>query len=447
VGDLARAFAAMIAAQQELAAAARRLAAGDLSTEVVMRSERDVLAGSMAGAIASLRSLTDETRVLTEAARDGNLQARGDASRFAGGYRAQLQGINDLLAAVAAPIGEARSVLERVAGRDLTAEMTGDYRGEYASIKTSLNAAVGNLVDAMGQVQVAAGQVAASSSQIASGSNSLAEGASEQAASLEEVSSSLTELASMAQQSAGNARHAGALVEDARTAAAAGASGMEQLSTAMEQIRTSTGQTAKIVKTIDEIAFQTNLLALNAAVEAARAGDAGRGFAVVAEEVRALALRAAEAAKQTSELIEGVGASVSHGVTLNGEVLASLAALNTQVAGVSTVMREITAANEQQSQGVVQISTAVEQMNAVTQHVASSAEESAAAAEELDGNARQMQETVGSFRLAAPLAASVVRKDASPGWSRPAAKRAARRPLATVGAAAFSGNDDALGEF
>jgi methyl-accepting chemotaxis protein len=174
---------------------------------------------------------------------------------------------------------------------------------------------------------------------------------------------------------------------------------MERLTEAVTEMKTSSAETAKIMKSIEEIAFQTNLLALNAAVEAARAGDAGRGFAVVADEVRALAIRSAEASKSTAELIEKGLSSADRGVALNAQVSDSFREINAHVSRVSEVMADIAAATDQQSQGVAQINSAIEQLNHVTQQVAANAEESASAAEELDSQARVLNETVGTFVL------------------------------------------------
>jgi methyl-accepting chemotaxis protein len=206
-------------------------------------------------------------------------------------------------------------------------------------------------------------------------------------------------MSSMSKQNAANAAEARTVAHATSESAEQGLANMRRLSEAVEEIKVSSDRTAKIVKTIDEIAFQTNLLALNAAVEAARAGDAGRGFAVVAEEVRSLATRSAEAAKGTAQLIDEAVRSAASGVALNEEVLKNLADIVERAGKVREVMGEIAAASEQQTMGVAQITTAVEQMNGVTQQTAASSEQAASAASELTGQAEKMQTTVGQFRL------------------------------------------------
>ncbi|MDF1503482.1 methyl-accepting chemotaxis protein, partial [Roseisolibacter sp. H3M3-2] len=428
VGVLAASFREIVGAQVALADAARRVAAGDVSVPITPRSEADRLTQSFAQVQATLQALIAEGGVVVAAAKRGDLSARGEAEKFEGAYRELVDGMNGTLAAVAAPTAEVNAVLERVADRDMRARMEGSYAGEFEALKARLNATVETLDQALAQVARSAEQVAGASGEIAAGSASLAHGSSQQAGSLQEVSASLHELASTAKQNAANAQQARGMAENARSGAAAGVSSMAKLSDAVSRIKQSSDATAKIVKTIDEIAFQTNLLALNAAVEAARAGDAGRGFAVVAEEVRALALRSAEAARSTGAMIEESVRNADAGVSLNAEVLAHLQRINADVDRVTEVMAEIAAASEQQDQGVGQINGGLESMNAVTQQVAASAEQSASAATELSSQSEAMRELVGTFRLTEALAERAERVPARE--ERPAERPQAAQPAA-----------------
>ena len=237
-------------------------------------------------------------------------------------------------------------------------------------------------------------QVVGAAAQVSSSSQSLAEGANEQAASLEETSASLEEMASMTKRNAENSQKANELAKQARSAADKGVGDMKDMSAAMEAIKTSSDDIAKIIKTIDEIAFQTNILALNAAVEAARAGEAGMGFAVVADEVRSLAQRSAQAAKETATKIEGAIARTAQGVGINQKVAAALNEIVTKARQVDELVAEVAGASQEQTQGITQINVAVGQMDKVTQSNAANAEESAAAAEELNAQAEAMKESV-----------------------------------------------------
>lgn len=240
-------------------------------------------------------------------------------------------------------------------------------------------------------------QTSSAANQVSSASQSLAQGTSEQAASLEETSASLEEISSMTRQNASDAGKAKDLTAATRNSAETNAGDVDQMMAAMEELKVSSNEVAKIVKTIDEIAFQTNILALNAAVEAARAGEAGMGFAVVAEEVRALAQRSAAAAKETAEKIEASISKGERGVQFSSKVAKGLSEITTRVREVDTLVASIaTASNEQQS-GIAQVNTAVAQMDKATQDNASNAEETAAASEELSSQAMMLREAVAAL--------------------------------------------------
>jgi methyl-accepting chemotaxis protein len=240
-------------------------------------------------------------------------------------------------------------------------------------------------------------QVASASSQVSSSSQSLAQGASEQAASLEETSSALEEMSSMTKKNAESAQQAAGLAGEAKNAADKGNSEMDRMGKAIAEIEKSATETAKIIKVIDEIAFQTNLLALNAAVEAARAGEAGKGFAVVAEEVRNLAMRSAEAAKNTAAMIEESVKNAKNGVHIASEVGKTLADITGSNEKVNALISEIAAASAEQAQGIGQVNTAVTQLDKVTQSNAAAAEESASASEELSSQAVELNGVVAKL--------------------------------------------------
>jgi methyl-accepting chemotaxis protein len=247
------------------------------------------------------------------------------------------------------------------------------------------------------QLSEGAEQAVGAAGQVSAASQSLAEGASQQAASLEETSASLEEMSSMTKRNTENAQKVNELARQARTAADTGATDMQAMAAAMNEIKTSGDDIAKIIKTIDEIAFQTNILALNAAVEAARAGEAGMGFAVVADEVRNLAQRAAQSAKETSSKIANSVTATAQGVQLTEKVAQSLQEIVAKARQVDELAAEVATASKEQSQGIEQVNVAVSQMDKVTQSNAASAEEGASAAEELNAQAESLKESVAGL--------------------------------------------------
>jgi methyl-accepting chemotaxis protein len=262
----------------------------------------------------------------------------------------------------------------------------------------TIRSIVGPMQGIIDDLASGADQTSDASRQVSTSSQSLADGASRQAASLEETSSALEEMASMTRRNSESALQAKELSHQTRASADAGAHHMEQMRSAMDEIKASSDDIAKIIKAIDEIAFQTNILALNAAVEAARAGEAGAGFAVVAEEVRSLAQRSAASAKETADKIAVAIRKNAHGVNISGNVAEALNDIVGKARKMDTLVAEIAQASQEQSQGIGQVNGAIGEMDKVTQSSAAGAEETAAAAEELSAQAATLTEAIAGLR-------------------------------------------------
>jgi methyl-accepting chemotaxis protein len=413
-GEMAAVFQKFIDYQKETAQVLNQIAQGNFNVSVTPRSERDILGSALQLCVSNGRMLEKEIARICEATKQGKLKERCNDNSFRGAYGNLLGEVNKILDSLVRLPGKAIRVLTRVVEGDLTIRFADEAQGDHAAFRDALNLTVKTLDDALARVGLAAEQVSSASDQISAGSQMLSQKASEQANSIEEVSSSLQEVAAMTKQNSGNAQEARRLSQIAESSVEAGVESMMRLSEAINRIKASSDSTAKIIKTIDEIAFQTNLLALNAAVEAARAGDAGKGFAVVAEEVRNLAMRSAEAARNTADMIEESVKNSESGVALNQEVLRNLKDINGQAKKVGAVMAEIAEASEQQTHAVEQVNTVINQMNMVTQQVAANAEESASGAEELSSQAEELKRMVGAFRLSGNAVSSTKPFAASP---------------------------------
>ncbi len=305
--------------------------------------------------------------------------------------------MNGKIDAVRADVGGMRQLADRVqlAFLLIAAAMTGALALLGMLTARSITRPVNRAVLQLSEV---ASVTASASSEVAQSSQSLASGASQQAASLEETSSSLEEVAGMTRQNAEHSQQANVSAAEARTLASQGGEAMQRMHQAITAIKASSDQTARIIRTIDEIAFQTNLLALNAAVEAARAGDAGRGFAVVAEEVRNLAQRSAAAAKDTNVIIDESKAKADVGVKTAGEVANVLQRIVESVQQVEDLVKEVARASREQADAVEQVNGAVAQMDQLTQSNAASAEQTASASQELSSPSRQLMQIIADLQ-------------------------------------------------
>ncbi len=381
-----------------LAQRMRRLADGDLSVVVEGQTRRDEI-GDMAKAVQVFKDNGLKARALEQEAETMRSEAESERGRTeAERRRAEAE--------LAQVVGSLADSLSRMAKGDLTARIDTAFAGQYAQIRSDFNGAIDSLREAMNTITGAVGGIRGGSEEISAASDDLSKRTEQQAASLEETAAALDQITATVKRSADGARRASAAATETRAGAQRSGQIVGEAIAAMDEIEESSVQISQIVGVIDEIAFQTNLLALNAGVEAARAGDSGKGFAVVAQEVRALAQRSAEAAKEIKTLIAGSSAQVEKGVRLVGETGKALSEIVGKVAEIDALIGEIAASSQEQSVGLAQVNTAINQMDQVTQRNAAMVEEATAAAAGLKGEAGELARLVSRFRVAgaAPMA-------------------------------------------
>ncbi|CDZ24515.1 methyl-accepting chemotaxis sensory transducer [[Clostridium] cellulosi] len=413
-----------------------------LTNEV--KGEYKVFQDSLNTCITAVNQLVEDAEMLSEAAERGDLSARADSERHQGNFKKIINGVNNMLESVAEPVTEAQSVLEELAKGNLSVRVTGDYKGDLVTIKESINSTVdawsryideistvlsrmsegdldveikseflgdfaaikdsiNNIIesfnDAIREILTAAEEINISSKQVSEGSQSLSAGAAEQAASIEQLTASISEIAKKTRENALSATKADKIASDVKNDVVTGTAKMGQMVQSVNNISESASNISKIIKVIEDIAFQTNILALNAAIEAARAGTNGKGFAVVAEEVRNLAARSSNAAKETTQLIEMSIEKATEGETIANDTSEAFDKIEKGVGETAKIIDQIAQSSNEQATGIAQINKGIDQVSKIVQTNSATAEESAAASEELFGQAENLRKLVARFKL------------------------------------------------
>ncbi|MDD3394929.1 MAG: methyl-accepting chemotaxis protein [Anaerotignum sp.] len=348
--------------------------------------------------IKSIRKPLEEIEIAAKSLAEGNLNAivtyesNDEVGSLANSIRSLIGNLNSYITNIS-------FVLGRMSEGDMTVTVDIKYQNDFLPIKNSMERIISSLNETLVQINTASNEVAAGSEQVSAGAQALSQGSMEQASSIEELAANIAEISSQIRQNAENAQKVNANVKETNDEINLGMDQMMKLIVAMDEIANTSNEVQKIIRAIDDIAFQTNILALNAAVEAARAGAAGKGFAVVADEVRNLAGKSAEAAKNTTTLIDNTLVAINNGTKVVDKVKDSLENISIKGNSVSGLVEGITEASQQQAESADQINVGVEQISSVVQTNSATAEESAASSEELSGQAEMLRSLISSFQL------------------------------------------------
>mgnify|MGYP000942752480 CR=1 FL=1 len=377
-------------------------------------------------------TITDLSEAL-DALKNGSLSVQITEEAKKGEMGTVADSLSEFVSMQRSAIQELITAIDHLASRDLSYHQTFEWTGEWAQLGSALTRIREALTDLFIGVREATDQTASGADQVASGSQALAQGATEQASSIEELSATVTEISGHIKKNAANAEEANRASDEEEKKLEDANAEMAQMVGAMDNIRETSKQIGNIIKTIDDIAFQTNILALNAAVEAARAGAAGKGFAVVADEVRNLASKSAEAAKDTTALIENAIKAVGNGSKVADSTEKILTEVMQAASRAKGLIDEIAKASERQATSIGQITQGVQQISAVVQTNSATAEQSAAASEELAAQAKALKGMLGTIKLDERKAGKA---KAAPAAAGKAPARPAARPAAVAASAA-----------
>lgn len=430
--------------QKNVVGTMNKVAEGDFNIDIKEKDDDDEIIPAINKTVSSVKGLIKEVDGLTRAAVEGNLTVRGITDNFKGGYREIISGVNKTLDSILEPVKEASevlgemskgnlqvkvegnyrgghaeiknalnetiealknyideisSILTEISEGNLDISVTGDYRGDFIEIKDSLNHIINSFNSVLGNMVNASQQVASASRQISDSAQTLSQSTTEQASSIEELTTTMESVAEKTKKNAISANQANEFSTAAKDYALNGNEQMKAMLVSMDDINKASSDISKIIKVIDEIAFQTNILALNAAVEAARAGQHGKGFAVVAEEVRNLAARSAQAAKETTTLIEGSIKKVNDGTRIANDTAEALNKIVEGVSKAAELVGDIASESNEQATGISQINVGISQVSQVVQTNSATSQESAAASEELSSQAEMLNEMVRKFKI------------------------------------------------